>query len=46
MEHTCNFYIVPQEPTKRKHAILNGHIFGFGTAYFLKALGYLWSTVG
>ena len=36
-----NFYIVPQEPTNRKPAILNGHIFDFGTAYFFKALGYL-----
>jgi hypothetical protein len=30
---------------KRKPVILKGHIFDFGTAYFLKALGHLWSTV-
>jgi len=40
-----NLYIVPQETMKRNPAILNGHIFDFVTAYFLKALGYLWSTV-
>lgn len=39
-----NLYTVPQEPMKRKSAILKGHNFDFGTAYFLKALGYLGST--